>query len=174
MELFNRRRIDIKEKKDYVTEPVRGSISVLIIKMLVILALFDGAYSIIYYVLNLGISLPFDLHHHAAILLLITQFVKTILQMTLLLRIVLQWANNVYFLTDEHIIKRSGLLKIQEETFHYENIRSITIHQSWIGKLFNYGDILLKISASGGFQDDIELSGIENPQKHKKRLQDLF
>src|SRR5574338_548384 len=165
MELFNRRRIEIKDKREYVAEPIRGSIAMLVIKVLLVLVLFDGVYSVIYYILNLGIGLPFDLHHHTAILLLIIQLGKITLQFILLLHVVLSWANNLYFLTDEHIIKRIGFIKVQEEIFHYENIRSITVHQSWLGKLFHWGDILLKISASGGFQDDVILSGIANPQK---------
>lgn len=174
MELFNRRPIDAKTKGEHVVEPIRGSVAVFIIKVVVILVLFDSIYSVIYYILSLGISLPFGLHHHAAILLLVTQFGKIVLQMVLLLRIVLSWANDIYFLTDEHIIKRSGILKVQEEIFHYKNIRSISIHQSWIGKLCNYGDILLKTSASGGYQDDIILSNIADPQKYKEVLKKYF
>ena len=174
MELFNNRRVEKKTEEEHVGEPVRGSSIVLVIKVLLVLILFDGMYSFIYYILSLGISLPFDLHHHTAILLLIMQLGKILLQLVLLLHVVLSWANNLYFLTDEHIIKRSGFFKVQEEIFHYKNIRSISIHQSWIGKLCNYGDILLKTSASGGYQDDIILSGIANPQKYREILKKYF
>lgn len=174
MELFNNRRVNKETKDEHVGEPVRGSSIVLVIKVLLVLILFDGIYSFIYYILSLGVNLPFDFHHHTAILLLIVQLGKITLQFVLLLHVVLSWANNLYFLTDEHIIKRGGVLKVQEEIFHYKNIRSISIHQSWIGKLCNYGDILLKTSASGGYQDDIVLSGIANPQRYKEVLKRYF
>ena len=174
MEFFNSRRMEKEMEEEHVGEPVRGSSIVLVIKVLLVLILFDGMYSFIYYILSLGISLPFDLHHHTAILLFIMQLGKILLQLVLLLHVVLSWANNLYFLTDEHIIKRSGFFKVQEEIFHYKNIRSISIHKSWIGKLCNYGDILLKTSASGGYQDDIILSGIANPQKYREILKKYF
>ena len=170
MEIFSSKH----DEKEKFFEPVRGSIAILIVKLLMILVLFDGIYSLIFYLLTLGISLPFDLHHHISELLFGLQLIKNILQMVLLLYVVLGWANNLYFFTDRHIVKRTGTLHVNEEMYHYDNIRSITINQSWLGKLFHYGDIILKTSASGGYQDDIVLTEIENPQKYQSMLRKLF
>ncbi len=170
MELYNRRQ----NKKGELFESVRGSTTVLMVKLLVILVLFDAAYAFISYLLTLGISLPFDLHHHISELLLGLQIIKNVFQMILILNVVLACTNNLYFFTDRHIIKRTGILHVNEEMYHYDNIRSITVNQSWIGKVLNYGDIVLKISASGGYQDDIVLTGIENPKKYQSFLEELF
>ena len=170
MELYSRKQ----NKKGELFESVRGSTTVLIVKLLVIVVLFDGAYAFISYVLTLGVSLPFDLHHHISALLLGLQIIKNVLQIILTVNVVLSWANNLYFFTDRHNIKRTGILHVNEEMYHYDNIRSITINQSWIGKIFNYGDLVLKISASGGYQDDIVLTGIENPKKYQSFLEELF
>ncbi len=172
MEVFNRKHEDCNHE----LEPIRGSITILTVKLLVLLVVFDGLYTFIFYVLNLGIPLPFDLQHHIHIseALFGLQLINIIFQVVLLLNIILAWATDMYFLTEKHIIRRSGILHISEETYHYENIRSIAIKQSWLGKLFHYGDIFLKISASGGYQEDILLAGVENPQKYQAILKKLF
>jgi len=38
----------------------------------------------------------------------------------------------------------------------------------------SYGNITLKTSASGGFQGDIIMMGISNPQKYEKLLKENF
>ena len=174
MELYKSNHSENNYDGKQIFEPIRGSIAVLAIRLLLILLLFDILYTLIYYLSTLEISLPFDLHHHIAVALFIMQILKTLLQMSMLLQVILSWANNLYFLTDQHIIKRSGVFNVTEELFHYQNIRSIAIHQTFIGKLCNYGDILLKTSASGGYQDDVALTGIDNPKKYEQELQKLF
>lgn len=62
----------------------------------------------------------------------------------------------------------------KEEVFHFDNIRAITVNQSWFGKLFNYGDIELKTSASGGCQEALVLVSINNPHKYEAHLKTLF
>ena len=118
--------------------------------------------------------LPFDLHHHLAILFIIGQLLKIGLQVGLVLNVVLSWAGNSHHLTGQHIVKRTGIFNVNEEIYHYENIRSISINQSFLGKLFSYGDITLKTSASGGYQGDIVIVGVNNPKKYEDILKTFF
>jgi len=174
MEIFNSKSNEPKKTVDQYIEPVRGSISILIIKVLLILFIFDSLYTIFFYVFSLQLNLPIDLRHHIALALVIIHIGKIILQIFLLLQVILTWTNSIYFFTNDHIIKRSGIFNVAEEIFHYQNIRSISIKQSLVGKIFNYGDILLKTSASGGYKNNIILFGIDNPKKYEEILNKFF
>jgi len=170
MEVFNKRH----ETTEHTLEPVRGSLFLLSVRLAVMMLVFDLLYAGIFYIVTLGIALPFGLHQYVSAILFVIQIGKTFVATFLMVQLVLYWANNTYYFTEKHIIKRSGILNIKEEVFHYDNIRSIVINQSWLGKLLHYGDIILKTSASGGYQDDIRLTGIENPQKYEVMLKSLF
>jgi len=174
MEVYNKNHDERNHEDKPIIEPIRGSLFILTSKILVILLLFDFLYIALFYVLNLGVILPFDLHHHLAVLFIIGQLLKIGLQVGLVLNVVLSWAGNVHHLTNQHIIKRTGIFNVNEEIYHYENIRSISINQSFMGKLFSYGDITLKTSASGGYQGDIVIVGVDNPKKYEEILKTFF
>lgn len=161
-------------KDQHELEPIRGSVIILIIKLSVALFLFELIYGIIYYVLSLGIPLPFDLHHHVAEAIFILGIFKLFAEIIFIVYIALSWTNNMYFLTEKHIIQRKGILHVEEDIFHFNNIRSISINQSIFGKIFRYGDIMLKTSASGGYQGDVSMTGIANPEKYEKMISNYF
>lgn len=170
MELYNRNH----EEKKHELEPIRGSILILVAKLATALLLLDLLYVGIYYLLTLGFELPFNLHHHISLLLLFVFFLKFFMQLFLILNVTLSWANSAYYLAGKHLIRKSGILHIQEDVFHFDNIRSISINQSFLGKLFNYGDITVKTSASGGYQGDIVMTEIANPKKYEAVLRKYF
>lgn len=155
-------------------EPIRGSVVVLATKLAAILLIFEVAYAVADYVVTLGIPLPFDLHHHISLALFIVQATKIVLQLYLVVNVTLSWSNNTYILAGKHIIRRKGILHAEEDVFHFDNIRSISINQSFLGKLFNYGDITLKTSASGGYHGDVVMAAIANPKKYEEILNKYF
>lgn len=170
MELYNRNH----EERKHELEPIRGSIIILVAKLATGLLLFDLLYIGLYYLLTLGFTLPFDLHHHISLLLLFVFLLKLLMQLFLILNVTLSWANSTYYLAGKHLIHRSGILHIEEDVFHFDNIRSISINQSFFGKLLNYGDITLKTSASGGYQGDVVMTEIANPKKYEEILREYF
>ena len=170
MEIFNSKQ---KEQK-HELEPVRGSTFILITKIAAVLFLFEALYGVIYYILSLGIPLPFDLHHHVAEVLLVFGILKLFVEVLFIVNVTLSWANTSYFLTEKHLIQRKGILHVEEDIFHFNNIRSISINQSIFGKIFKYGDIMLKTSASGGYQGDVSMTGIANPEKYEKMISNYF
>ena len=48
------------------------------------------------------------------------------------------------------------------------DIRSVKSHQSLVGRLFNYGNVIVEVSASGGYHKDILLRGIVHPKNTKE------
>lgn len=152
--------------------PIRGSIFILVAKLLVTLLLFESIYVVVYYFLFLGIPLPFDLHHHVAVVVLVIAAFKILIQVFLILNVTLAWANNVYYMNGEgkHLIKRTGIINIKEDVYEFNTVRSLTVNQSWLGRIFHYGDVELKTSASGGYQVIVSINGIQNPQKYEEMI----
>ena len=159
-------------KQTHGIEPIRGSPFILGFKIIFLLALFELAYLVIYYFLNVQFEIPYSVHHHLSIGFLILASAKIFLEMYLILLLVLSWANNVYYLADKHIIKRTGVLSSKEKVYDFDLIRSITVQQSFFGKLFNFGTIMLSTSASGGYQAEITLDNISDPQKYEQRIKE--
>lgn len=155
-------------------EPIRSSVAILTMKLLVFLFVFEGLYAGLFYILNVAFNLPLEWHHHSSIILLGIIGIKIFLEFLFILYLFFQWAGTTYFITKKHIIKRVGIINSREEVFHFENIRSIVVNQSFLGKLFNYGDIELKTSASGGYQAVLTLTSIDRPHKYETLLKTLF
>gem|GEM_PF-4110793 len=47
-----------------------------------------------------------------------------------------------------------------------KDIESVSMHQSWLGKIFNFGDVLITFLVAREKQS-IELYGISNPEKYE-------
>lgn len=166
MEVYNQHH----EEGECEHAPIRGSIVILVVKLLVTLLSFELIYVGAYYILNLGISLPFDLHHHVAFVLLGLEIIKILTQVFLILNVTLSWANNAYYINGKHLVKRTGIINIKEDMYEFDTVRSMTVDQSWLGRIFHYGDITLKTSASGGYQVIVTIAGIQNPQKYEQMI----
>lgn len=88
--------------------------------------------------------------------------------------IVLKWMSTIYILQEKQLVMRFGIFNATEKMYDLRNIRNVSINQNILGKLFNYGDLVIITSASGGYQEKIYLSGITNPKKYKHHLQECF
>lgn len=154
--------------------PIRGSIFFLVTKLLVILLLFELIYGAIYYMLTLGIPMPFDLHHHVALLIFVLEIIKIMTQVFLIVNVSLSWANNVYFINGKHLIKRTGILNTEEDLYEFDTVRSVAVNQTWLGRIFHYGDISLKTSASGEYQVIVTIPGITDPHKYEKLIKECL
>ena len=172
MEIFNQHH----EEGDCEHAPIRGSIFILVAKLLIILLLFELIYGGIYYVLTLGILLPFDLHHHVALVIFVLEILKILTQFFLIFNITLAWANNVFYINGQgkHLIKRTGIISVKEDVYEFDTVRSLTVDQSWIGRIFHFGNVTLKTSASGGYQAILTIAGIQNPQKYEQMIKECL
>lgn len=153
---------------------IKSSVAILAMKLLALLFIVEALYVGLFYILTIASNLPLEWHHHSSIILLGTNLVKIILEFSFILYLFFEWAGISYIITKKHIIKRVGIMSSREEIFHFDNIRAITVNQSVLGKLFNYGDIELKTSASGGYQAALILVSINNPHKYEAHLKTLF
>jgi uncharacterized membrane protein YdbT with pleckstrin-like domain len=80
--------------------------------------------------------------------------------------------NTLYFLStsynisNKRIIKKTGIIFIEIKEITKNNIESIDIKQSILGKILNYGDLIIK--GSGG--SEVVMSYVVNPTQFKDNL----
>ena len=155
-------------------EPIRASVATLAIQLVSLLVFTDLIYSIINFFLMkvyfLQGVLPFDTHRYIVFILAVLHIGKSIFQVLFVLKFVMKWIGSSYFIDDTHLVKRDGIISVIEKTFDLDNIRSITINQGILGKIFNFGDIVIEISAPGDYLDQILLSNLADPQKFEQKI----
>ena len=148
-------------------EPIRGSVTILVIKLFLILFFIDVAHSLLSIFL-FDLPLLKGVHYQLVTVMFFTHTIKNIIEIYFVIWIVLNWISSVYYLTEKNIIKRTGIFQTNEQIYDLKKIRSVEVNQGFIGKLLNYGDITIQTSASGGYQHEIYLTGIANPEKYRE------
>lgn len=161
-----------------ITEPIRESLVLFMIKIAAVLIAADLVYAVVNFVLLraffLNHELPFNIHDMTAYILTLIHLVKTALQVWGISTIVFQWVGNSYHITPKHLVHHQGIMNCIEKIYDLDIVRSISIQQSWLGKIFKYGTVNIEISASGGYTDQVTLFGVSNPQQYEKMLRKHF
>ena len=99
---------------------------------------------------------------------------KFILQAYSVIYALLSWATNNYYITENKIVHCKGILNIDEEIYDISSLRSVKSHQNIIGRIFNYGNVIVEVFASGGYHKNILLMGIASPKKIRKNLKRIL
>lgn len=159
-------------------EPIRASVATLAIQLVSLLIFTDLVYSIINFFLMkiyfLQGVLPFDTHRYIVFILAMLHIGKSIFQVVFVLKFVMKWIGNSYFIAEAHLVKRSGIMSVIEKTYDLDNVRSVTVNQGVLGKLFHFGDVVIETSASGGYMDQITLAGVANPEQFEHKIRGHF
>ena len=165
-------------KQPFQTEPIRGSVIIMVWQLVIFLIFTDIIYTVINSFLMrvyfLQLTLPFDLHHKIFLLLLFLHIAKSVIQIFFVITIVFYWISKSYYVVEKHLIKRQGIFSVKEKIYDLGNIRSITVNQSFLGRFFHFGDIVIETSAAGGYMDKILVSGISNPENFEAKLRHYF
>ena len=181
--LYNTTRTDSLNYEDSgnrvsITEPIRGSLGLFIIRIATILVVTDMGYAALNFIILraffLDHELPFNIHDLTAYILTFVHLIKTALQVWGVSAIVFRWLGNSYRITQKHLVHHAGIINCVEKIYDLDIVRSISRRQSWSGKLFKYGSVNIEISASGGYTDQITLNGVTNPQLYEKMLRRQF
>ena len=181
--LYHTAKIDDQENVDsdnpvVITEPIRESVVLFVIKIAIVLIITDLVYAVLNFVLLraffLNHELPFNIHDMTAYILTLLHVAKTAFQVWGISSIVFRWVGNSYHITDKYLVHHEGIINCIEKIYDMDIIRSISIQQLWLGKVFRYGSVNIEISASGGYTDQITLNGVTNPQQYEKMLRRHF
>lgn len=159
----------MKQNNKQIIETMHGSIALLVIRLFIVLFVIDTAHSLLsLFIFDLPLLNAF--HIELTLLMFITHIIKNAFEIYIVISMVLSWSHNTYSITDRQIIHKRGVLHIKENVYDIKTVRAVEVNQGIIGKMLNYGDIVIKTSASGGYQDNINLIGIPHPHEFKNTL----
>ncbi|MFN3928662.1 MAG: PH domain-containing protein [Thermoflexus sp.] len=89
--------------------------------------------------------------------------------LTLLIRSLLRWWNEVYLVTTRRVIQVEGILNKNVLDSSLEKVNDVILRQSLLGRLLNYGDIEILTGSEIGVN---QLSRIANPLRFKQVMLD--
>lgn len=145
-------------------EPIHGSIFLLTLKLFAAILISD----IIYLLIDRLIFETIQHEAYSGLTLLLTglYICKSIVQIGLVLGVVFHWLYHKYHIdyTQKKLYEYKGFLHTKEHMSELKNIRDVSMEQSVFGKIFNYGNIVLTISASGGYAEKVMMKKIQEPE----------
>lgn len=154
--------------------PIRGSILLLISKLVLTVVFLDTIYYFLFYFLSIWFDVPLEWQDSISMSLLTTQFVIDLIQIGLIMYFILNWSHTTYYIDGQHLIKHSGVLNTEEDVYDLATVRSVEVHQSLAGRALNFGDLILKTSASGGYQVVVILKGVSKPIHWEREIKNYF
>ena len=80
-----------------------------------------------------------------------------------------RWSNEQYFVTDSRVIQLRGIFNKAAVDSSLEKINDIELRQSWLGRLFDFGDIEIITGADSGVN---YFHRIEHPLEFKRAMLD--
>ena len=76
------------------------------------------------------------------------------------------WADE-FVVTDHRVIRRVGLIARETQQAPLDKIQDITVEQGWLGRLLDYGDVILETAAERG---TLVFPFVANPETFRNRL----
>jgi uncharacterized membrane protein YdbT with pleckstrin-like domain len=151
-------------------EPVRKSVIVFMMHLFFTLISIDLAYAIILSFFLLG---NVQLDTFIISLLLSLYLAKYMVQAYMITHIIMSWSGDTYVITNHHLICKKGIINTSEVCYACRNIRSVAVHQSWLGRILNYGDLIVEVSASGGYHEQVFIRSVTEPQKIETQIEEM-
>lgn len=102
------------------------------------------------------------------LILIVEILVIQIFNLYLILNVIFSWLSIEYILRNDEIVIRQGLIKSKETTYEIANLQSMSINQSLMGRLFNFGTIRL---FNPVLKEEIFLEDIPNPKLYGAIIQ---
>lgn len=104
-----------------------------------------------------------------ALALAVAGLALTLVPLTLLIRALLRWWNEVYLVTNRRVVQVEGILNKSVIDSSLEKVNDVVLRQSLLGRLFNYGDIEILTGSEIGVN---RLNRIADPLRFKQVMLD--
>ncbi len=82
---------------------------------------------------------------------------------------ILRWRSEQFVITDRRVLQLQGVLNKSVLDSSLEKINDIELHQSWIGRIFNFGDVEILTANEDGVN---RMRAIRGPVEFKRAMQD--
>lgn len=146
---------------------IRESVIPLSLQIFTALFIINGLYAVILATFLLEGTAISTNPEISIVFLWVLHSVSFVLQVIAVLRLTLTWATTNYYVTGKHLIRTKGIMIADEDVYDLNSLRSVHIHESWLGRLFNFGDIHLLVAASG-YREEVKIDGIANPREYER------
>lgn len=165
----------MKEQLPLSTHHIRESLFVLSIKLVSVLIAFHLIKSALLLVASLGPENFFWAMLGAPggatrfYFLSAVNSLLSIVEGFLIVFIALWRESNSFYFSENRLIHYYGISGTHERIYELAHIRSVTLDQSWLGKMFHYGNLKVTLAVSG-YHEEIILRGIVDPKKYERVL----
>lgn len=92
------------------------------------------------------------------------------LGIVLLLVAVLKWWQTEYAITNKRVYSKTGIISRTVHDAPLEKVTDATFHQSFIGRLLNFGTVSINTAGMGGYE--VNFVGVSDPVKVRAKVQD--
>lgn len=100
------------------------------------------------------------------LVLLVTLAISSVILLSALLDY-LRWANRQFVITDRRVLQIEGVMNKQVGDSSLEKINDLELHQSWLGRLFDYGDLEIITASETAIN---AMHRLEHPLAFKRTL----
>jgi hypothetical protein len=147
---------------------IRPSVILLALRIAALLLIIETIYAIFLWI---GLKTNVSEEYYRTILsvLLVLHSLKYFAELAAVAVAIFPSLISHYYLSEHQLISYVGLISIEEKFFELSDMKSIVLEQSIIGKLFNYGSLVVEFSSSG-FHEKVYLYGIHDPKKYEHIL----
>ncbi len=149
-------------KKELLPITIRRSVALFVARVILLELIFEVIYltwrTIIHY-LPIPLETVVTLNGVSLIIFLV---LVTLIQNIVLIVIALNWVNDYYEIREDEVAHIKGIFSKTSKSYPYHDIQSITIHQGFIGRLLNYGEINLYIPTLG---HDLHFNEVSSPER---------
>ncbi|HEY1074708.1 MAG TPA: PH domain-containing protein [Patescibacteria group bacterium] len=147
---------------------IRESVIPISLQLITGLFLINGLYAVILaYLLLPEINVVQNEPVLSIAFLLACHAIAFILQVVVSLKLLLPWIGRNYYIAGNHLIRTQGVIVADEDVFDLHSLRSVHIHENWLGRLLNYGDIHILVAASG-YRAEVIINAITNPREYER------
>lgn len=162
---------EIGKKKEIIVSHVtiRQSISLLLLKLIILEVIFSAIF--IFFHPVLFSSQLADIISYFSSYNILFFLIAVVIKIVLTFYIVLAWLNEYYEITSSAVRHRKGIIFVRKEQLALADIQSITLHQGLIGKFLNFGTLSL---FDWKWRKHEYLYAIHNPTKYLDIIEDLL
>lgn len=145
---------------------INNSVAVVLFRLVAAIFLTETVYALLLWLATTPVAE--NSHSFTIYFLWLIHTVKFFVEIGLMLAIILPWAGVSYYIDKDHLIRYVGIHRRDEKIYDLGLLQSLELHQSWLGRLFNYGELILSFETDK--VDQLTLAGIFNPKKYERVL----
>ncbi len=150
-------------KKDIIHGiPLREATSIMVMKIIILVISSE----VLFIVFAIALLLLPSGHPLLRTTILVgASAVQMVIQTVVIILIFLRWSGKHTRLVDKWLIQSEGIFSSKEKVYDLSNIGTVSIKRNMLGRLFQYGTLVLGPSAVCGYGNDIQLSNIYMPER---------